>query len=138
MANLDFKPKVLNKKFYTDFFSDFRRHPNKKDLILVTEEDSVRRALKNLLLTSKYERFFNQDFGGDIDKFLFEPIDNTSTAKIKQRIKVSIENYEKRVRLIDVLVTMDIDTQTMYISILFSLINKTEQLQLDLKIDRVR
>ncbi len=62
--------------FYKDFDLSFRKHPVTKKLIIKKNDEAVKQALKNLILTNLFERPFRPLFGSDITKTLFENMDN--------------------------------------------------------------
>ena len=57
--------------FYSDIPTNFTIHPVKEDLVLLYNEDAVKRSIRSLLLTDPYERFFNPGLGSDLDNILF-------------------------------------------------------------------
>ena len=59
---------------FTDFYNNFNVHPQNKRLALHTNEQAVRRSLRNILSTNTRERFFNPEFGGNLRRFLFEDV----------------------------------------------------------------
>lgn len=89
---------------YSDIDLDMGSHPLSKDIRKKTKENSIKQAIKNLILTNPGERLFNPGWGCDLKRFLFEPIDDTVGMEIRDLIISSITNYEPRVELIDVLV----------------------------------
>ena len=65
-------PQAAKPLVYSDFYSNFDLELVKKDLLSYKNEDSVKRSIRNILLTDRGERFFNPTFGSDIRKILFE------------------------------------------------------------------
>ena len=96
-------------------------------------------ALRNLILTNKYERLRNPDFGGNLRRYLFEPFDDDRIpAEIKQAIEELVELYEPRVRLLDVDVQSNEDLNAMNVRIQFSIITSQTDESLDITLYRVR
>ena len=58
---------------YSDFSTNFIKHPVTNELILIKNEDSVRQAFKNLILTNIEERMFSPFFGSNVRRSLFDP-----------------------------------------------------------------
>ena len=87
---------------YSDFFTSFITHPIKKDLALITDENSISQALLNLCFTGKYERFWDPDKGAGIPQSLFENITADSEYLLKTRIKEVCAAYEYRAEILDV------------------------------------
>ena len=46
-----------------------------------TDKDAIRADLLHLLLTNKGERLYLPDFGSDLKKYIFEPINPVSPVK---------------------------------------------------------
>ena len=86
---------------FTDFYNDFNVHPQNKRLALYTDEQSVRRSMRNILSTNTKERLFNPEFGGGLRRFLFEDISVMTADLMKDAIKESIGRHEPRARVVD-------------------------------------
>lgn len=123
---------------FSDFTSGFIKDPDSKDIVKVTNEDSVKSSIKNIVLTDRTQRFFNAQFGCDIRKMLFENIEPTTEAAIKKLITNAIENYEPRAELLDVVVSGIEDQNAYSITIIFNTINNVAPEKLELILTRVR
>lgn len=131
-------PNDIKTVHYSDINSQFQIHPNTRDLSVIDNEDAVKSAIRNILLTRKGERFFNPSFGSGIYSILFE---NTSPAldnDLRSFISTSLENYEPRARLLKLNVTSYPDDNGYNISLVFSVINRTEPVTMSLLLDRIR
>jgi phage baseplate assembly protein W len=125
-------------EYYSDVLTNFDFHPQKYDLARLTNENAVKRSIRNLMMTSKYERLFNPNLGSNIKKALFEPIGPISQLELKDAITETIENFEPRAKLIDVTVNPYIDQQAYVIDILFYVINKATPISFQTTLYRVR
>ena len=123
---------------YSDIPVNFDVHPLKGDLILTTNEDAVKRSIRNLLLTDPYERFFNPKIGAGIRASLFENIGQDTEFLLKTKITETINNYEKRAQLYSVKVKAFPDQNAYNASIVFYLVNYTTPITLDLLLRRIR
>jgi len=123
---------------YSDFDYTFIPHPNTGQITRRVNVDSVKMALRNLLLTNKYERLRNPSFGGNIRRWLFEPFNQNTQYEIKEEIKSMILNYEPRVRILDITVTDDVDSNAVNIRITFNVLTSQNQEDLELALYRVR
>ena len=130
MANIDI--------FYRDIPTNFIVHPLKGDLITVTNEEAVKIAIRNLLLTDPYERFFNPGIGAGIRASLFENISRDTEYFLKEKITDVITYYEKRAKLYSVSVKALPDDNAYSVNIVFSIVNNTAPITLDLILRRVR
>jgi len=123
---------------HSDFFTNLNKHPVKSDLVRKTNEDAIKQSVKNLLLTDRFERLFQPDVGGNINALLFENVTPQTELALKTQIYNTIEQYEPRAKLIDVIVSGNIDRNEYRVSIYFYVINSEEPVQLNLVLDRVR
>lgn len=65
----------------------------------------IKRNLLQLLRTKRNERFMLPDFGTNLKRYLFEPIDEFLFSKIRSEISKTIINYAPYVNLIDINIT---------------------------------
>jgi phage baseplate assembly protein W len=101
-------------------------------------DNAIKTALKNLILTNNFERPFHSEIGSPIRRLLFEPATPLLAASLKQAIINTINNFEPRVELINVIVSVDEDSYSVGVSIEFQVINTTRPLTLDLTLERTR
>lgn len=123
---------------YSDFHKDLTISPISKDLAVKRDEDSVKEAMKNLLLTDRGERPFQPFLGGDIRSMLFEQMTPAVLKLLEEKVKDVINNHEPRVELIKVEVIGDYDKNGVYVNIYFYLRNYEEELTLTVFLERVR
>jgi phage baseplate assembly protein W len=128
----------LNSRTFIDFDVDFLPNPITKDILKKTNESSIAQSIGNLLQTSHYERLFNANIGCNLKRHLFEPIDNISTNNIKEEIVQTITNYEPRVKLLDVSVVPDYDSNGYTVSIKFFVNNDPQPITITFFLERVR
>ena len=91
----------------------FQVNPLTNDLIAITNTTAIARSLRNLVLTTPGERFFNENLGSQVNNLLFENVDDITALSIRTEIINVIENYEPRVKLMNVSVNANIDSYNM-------------------------
>ena len=123
---------------YKDLDLNFTIHPVKKDINKNIDEMAVINSVKNLILTNHYERPFQPDIGSNIQKLLFENMDNITAAAIQREIELTIKNFEPRVNLNAVNVSPDFDNNTFRVGMEFYIINRTEPITIEFFLQRVR
>lgn len=123
---------------FTDFYNNFNVHPQNKRLVLHTDEQAVRRSLRNILSTNTKERLFNPEFGGGLRRFLFEDISVMTADLIKGAIIDSITRFEPRARVVDVLVVSNEFAHSYDVSVYYEIINNANPQTLQLTLYRVR
>ena len=112
-------------RIYADLNLSFTKNPATKDVARLFDVQAIKRSVKNIILTNKYERPFDSDFGCNLRGFLFENITEPLLVIIKDRVAMAIEKYEPRVTVEDVVVRDDQDKNGLSIMVSF-LINGTE------------
>jgi phage baseplate assembly protein W len=128
----------INTRTFSDIDFNFIPNPVTGDLVLRLDDDAVKNSVKNLILTSFYERPFHSEVGSPIKSMLFEPATPILGSMIKQAIINTINNYEPRVSLSDVIVNSSPDYNSVYVTIEYTILNSTEPLTLDLTLQRSR
>ena len=129
---------MTTSNLYSDITTNFNIHPIKGDLVLLKDSDAVKRSIRNLVFTDPYERFFNPLIGGGINASLFENINRDTESVIRIRITETIENFEPRANLINVKVKAFPDDNAYNVTIVFSINNSVQPIQLDFILRRVR
>jgi len=127
-----------NTRTFSDLDLNFTAHPVTKDIVRKFDEEAIKGSVKNLVLTQNYERPFHSEIGSQIRGLLFEPATPMLNVMLKRAIIDTIVNFEPRVRLNEVLVTISPDNNEVYVSVYFTIINTTKPLQVDLVLTRTR
>lgn len=123
---------------YSDIDLDFSANPVTGDLVLVTDEIAVKRAVRNLVMTSFYERPMHPEIGSGLSRLLFEPMSNATTYEIRAAIIDVIANYEPRAVVNSVNVIMRVDDNAYEISINITVVGYTEPTSVTLFVERIR
>ena len=131
-------PLTRKREIHSDFHKDLALLPGRNDIGRLVNENSVKEAIKNILLTNKGERLFQPLIGSDIKSMLFENATPVTSILIKDRIESALQAYEPRCGLLDVEVIGDIDSNTVKINVVFQVINSETPQTLSIDIDRVR
>ena len=109
-------------KSFKDISMSFKFNPLSGDLITLKNENAIARAVRNIVLTSPGEKFFDPDFGSSVSEILFENVDDITAVSIRDEIKSSLNNYEPRVELIDVNVDPNFDENQFDVLITYRII----------------
>lgn len=127
-----------NTRTFSDLDLNFTAHPVTKDITRRFDENAVKTSLRNLILTSNYERPFHSEIGSPIKRLLFEPATPMTQVMIKKAVEDTVINFEPRVQLLEVDVNVSGDNNTIYVSIYFKIVNTERPLSLDLVLERTR
>jgi phage baseplate assembly protein W len=86
-------------------------------------ELNVRESICIILRTQQGERILRPDFGCGLDRYLFEPNSVATLRLIQEEVKLSIQRWEPRVRLNDVVVAVNpTDARAVDITIYYTLV----------------
>ena len=107
---------------FKDISMTFQRSPLSSDLIAIKNQTAIARSLRNLVLTVPGERFFNEDIGSNVNNLLFEPFGPSTASEIEDEIKSTIENFEPRVELINLVVEANSDSYEFDVTITYKII----------------
>jgi len=107
---------------FKDVSMSFKVNPLNFDLIGLKNENAIARSVRNIVFTLPGEKFFDETFGSNISASLFENMDNIAADQIVEEIKQSIDNYEPRVNLLDVVAEPDFDNNTFNVIIIYEII----------------
>ena len=109
-------------KGFKDISMTFQVNPLNYDLIGLKNESAIARSVRNLVFTFPGERFFNENLGSKVSRSLFENMDEISASVIQDEITNTINNYEPRVNLIDVVVFPNYDENEFNVTINYRIV----------------
>jgi len=99
---------------------------------------AVKQSVKNIVMTNRLEKPFNPKFGGNLQKILFELMDEDSEDLVENYVRTAIERYETRAKVLEVDVSIPDGINTLNVRIVFQVVNSGEIVTLDTRIIRVR
>jgi phage baseplate assembly protein W len=109
-------------KGFKDIGSTFQVNPLSNDLLAIKNETAISRSIRNLVFTLQGERFFNPDLGSRVSRSLFENIDGISASIIQDEIENTINAYEPRVDLNQVIVAPNYDNNEFNVTISYFIV----------------
>ncbi len=123
-------------KGFKDISMSFKVSPLTFDLIANKNETAIARSIRNLILTAPGERPFNPNLGSEVSRLLFQPMDDIATDSLREQISNTINNFEPRVNLRQVIVQPNFDVGEYNISIRYDIVGveaSTQQLSFALQ-----
>ena len=109
-------------KGFKDISMSFEVNPINSDLIGVKNDPAISRSIRNLVLTTPGERFFNEDLGSGVSQLLFDTVDDISAAVIRDEVEQTIIRFEPRVKLQDVAVKPNYDNNEFDVTVSYDVI----------------
>ena len=107
---------------FKDFSVNFARNPFTDDLSVVHNDNSIKQAVKNIILTSPGEKPFQPLVGSSVSRLLFEPLDAFTADAVAEEIRTTINQYEPRVALTRVDVTPIYENNKLNVSLEYKIV----------------
>ena len=137
-ASINTNKSVRSNKAYSDLNLNFNKNPATKDVAKLKDVEAVKRAVRNLILTNRFERPFHPEIGSDIRSLLFENMTPVVEVLLKDRIRETIEVYEPRADITDIVVTGDMDKNQYGVRIEFRVLNVPDPIVVTEFLQRLR
>jgi|LakMenE01Jun11ns_1017448.scaffolds.fasta_scaffold9716911_3 phage baseplate assembly protein W len=111
---------------FIDLDAAFTYNPKTRDVASKSDDNAIRGALRNLILSRNYDKPFEPDFGCQLINILFEQLDDFTIAVAERTLYNTITRYEPRVEVLSVEVSpSNTDDNEVYITIIYK--NKNTQ-----------
>lgn len=123
---------------YKDISLSMTKNPITNDVLAVTGTEAVKRSLKNILMTNVGEMPFFPEFGSRLRHLLFEPIDPITTALLSSEIRATIEAFEPRVRITNLVITPTDAENAYQVDLEFKIVNQIQPVTFTVFLSRVR
>ena len=125
-------------RIYKDLDLDFGRNSTTNDVNKLTDVESVKRSVRNLINTSHYDRPFHPEIGSSVRGLLFEPITPLTSLNLQRKVEEVLTNFEPRIRLVQVLSRPDADLNRYSLRISFYVIGTTLPVTVETFLERLR
>lgn len=123
---------------YSDLDLDFLMDPTTSDVVVKKGDEAIKRSIRNLILTNYYERPFRSYIGSNITKVLFDNFTAFSADNLKDAISDVINNFEPRVRLLNVEVSADMDRNGFNAQLYYVIKNREQPIITTIFLERIR
>jgi len=115
-------PVQRRSKGFLDLSASFQANPMNSDLLVLKNENAIARSVRNLVLTIQGERPFSPILGSNVNNLLFENIDKLTAAAIRTEIRNTIENYEPRVEINEIIVDPNFDNNEFNVTVQYYIV----------------
>ena len=92
------------------------------DVVTISNEDAIKRSVKNIVFTILGEKPFDPFFGSVVNESLFDLNTNLSEIKVSDEIKASLDNYEPRIDNVNVSVSILADSNEMNCTVQYDIV----------------
>tara|TARA_R110001583_G_scaffold63274_14_gene185420 strand:- start:1906 stop:2295 length:390 start_codon:yes stop_codon:yes gene_type:complete len=129
---------MIKGKRYVDLDFDFKAHPVSGDLVLKKNEEAIKRSVKGLILTNKYERPFQPSINGRVKSLLFDLATPLTGVILKSNIEDVLKQHEPRIQVVSVEVSDNLDANNIQVTIQFFIKNQPDIVTLTTVLERTR
>ena len=107
---------------FKDINLSFKRHPVTNDVLTVSDEDAIKRSVKNIIFTILGEKPFEPEFGSVINNSLFELNTSLNEMKVSDEIKQSLLNFEPRIDNVRITVSIYPDSNELNCTVQYDIV----------------
>ena len=125
-------------RVFKDLNLDFQQNTATKDIQKLTDVESVKRSVKNLINTNHYEKPFHPEIGSNLRGMLFELMTPQMNHVISKQIENLINNYEPRCRLVQVHTQPELERNGYSVQISFYVQNSPNPVVVESFLERLR
>lgn len=136
-GNLSASIVTTRSKKYSDIDLTFTARPS-GDVYKKIDAAAVKQSVKNLLLTSRYEKPFQPNFGANLNSALFALDTDYDPDYIQDLIADAIAKYEPRARVLEISLNLLPETNALDATIVFQVVNTNETVSVDVSLTRLR
>ena len=79
---------------YKDISLYFTKNPVTGDVTEVTDVQDIKRSVRNLVMTNRFDRPFHPEIAGGVRELLFEPMSPLVAVVVARKIEDVITNFE--------------------------------------------
>ena len=112
-------------RIYKDLDLNFGRNPVNNDVNKLSDVEAVKRSVRNLIQTSHFER-------------PFEPMTPLTALNLQRKVNEVLDNWEPRIKLVQILARPDIDRNSYHLTIMFYVIGSMEPITVETFLERLR
>ena len=126
---------------YKDLSLFFTPNPVSGDVTMVTDVQDIKRSVRNLVMTNRFEKPFHPEIASHVRDLLFERFTPITFNLLRNRIETVLANYEPRVSVTEVEIEDTgeaIDGNELNVRIFFTLKNDPQIQSVDILLERVR
>ena len=112
-------------KQFKDISLSFKKHPVTKDILVLKDNDAIKKSVMNIVRTSVGDRFYESTLGTKVGDLLFSlNTDEYSQSLLKSEIKTALQNWEPRVKVIKINTSYLNDSSSVEVSVEYEIIGQ--------------
>jgi len=126
---------ITDKFRYSDLDFNFAKSAT-KDVARKFDNNAIKQALRNVVLTNFYERPFRPSLGANLVSRLFDQPSPGMISEIRSEVRDAIETFEPRIILRQIIVEYNDVNQELKVEIEYSFLDNDDAIEITL--ERVR
>jgi phage baseplate assembly protein W len=115
---------TLTSKAFKDIAMSLGVNYSTKDIISLKNEEAIKNAIKNLILTGLGTKLFQPNVGSRVYNLLFEPLDPILVTEIRDEIINTVNNFDSRIIISDVNVIGYEDSNELDVEITYTIVGQ--------------
>lgn len=123
---------------FSDIDLNFSAHPVTGDITKRLDDSAINASIRNLVMTSNYERPFHSEIGSQVRNLLFEPASPMAKLMLEKSISQVVQNFEPRVVLLSVNARFSPENNSVYVTVEYKIINTNAIQTVNLTLKRTR
>ena len=93
-------PVPYQTKQFKDISLSFKKHPVTNDILVLKDNDAIKKSVINIIRTGIGDRFYESTIGTRVGDLLFSlKSDNYNQSLLKREIATALQNWESRVKV---------------------------------------
>jgi len=137
-GNLNSSIRITTEQKYKDIDLTLSTFSDTGEIYLKKDAASVKQSVKNLLLTNRFDKPFNPEYGANLQGLLFDLSEGNSDFEINERIRKSINIYEPRAIIQEIRVNSSPERNVVNVRIEFKVKNLASTEVIETTISRLR
>lgn len=129
---------VARDSLYSDLNLLFSPNPVTGDINPIKDAEAIKKSVLNLILTNFFERPFQPEIGCGVRGLLFEPADPITISDLEDAAKQVLDNFEPRVKVLNITAVDDPDNNAYTMSIEFQIISTQQIAEVTTVLERLR
>jgi phage baseplate assembly protein W len=129
---------VARDSLYSDLDLLLVPNPITGDINPIKDAEAIKKSVLNLILTNFYERPFQPEIGCGVRGLLFEPADPITISDLEDAAKEVLDNFEPRVKILNIDATDDPDNNAYVMTIEFQIISTQQLAEVTTILERLR
>ena len=102
-------------KQFKDISLSFKKHPVTKDILVLKDNDAIKKSVMNIVRSNVGDRFYESALGSRVNDLLFSlDTDEYNQSLLKSEINTALNNWEPRIKVRRIDTSFKKDTEGLF------------------------